>query len=93
MVSAPVVIGNAVARTTAFSGFVKSEARFTKLRWVMKQDAAVIKNPIRVFGVDELPLMRERIATIISAKPDMRLVAHASSAHEESSVFANICPM
>jgi len=42
----------------------------------------VIKNQIRVLSVDELPLMREGIATVINAKPDMQVVAHASSAHE-----------
>ena len=48
----------------------------------MEQDEAVIKNQIRVLSVDELPLMREGIATVINAKPDMQVVAHASSAHE-----------
>jgi len=37
----------------------------------MKQDEAVITNQIRVLSVDELPLMREGIATVITAKPDI----------------------
>jgi DNA-binding NarL/FixJ family response regulator len=51
-------------------------------QFVMQQDQSVIKDQIRVLSVDEVPLMREGIATIINAKPDMQVVAHASSAHE-----------
>ncbi len=48
----------------------------------MKQDEAVIVNQILVLSVDQIPLMREGIATVINAQPDMQVVAHASSAHE-----------
>jgi DNA-binding NarL/FixJ family response regulator len=48
----------------------------------MKKDEAVMQNQIRVLSVDEHPLMREGIATVINAKPDMQVVAHASSADE-----------
>src|SRR6266478_8818853 len=48
----------------------------------MRQEEAVIQNQIRVLSVDELPLMREGIGTVINATPDMQVVAHASSAHE-----------
>ena len=58
----------------------------------MKQDEAVIKNQIRVLSVDELPLMREGIATVINAKPDMQVVAHASSAHEAIRRFREHMP-
>jgi DNA-binding NarL/FixJ family response regulator len=44
-------------------------------------------NQIRVLSVDELPLMREGMATIINGKPDMHVVAHASSAQEAIRVF------
>src|SRR5262249_19337590 len=57
-------------------------ALFATRRWLTKQDQAVIKDQIRVLSVDELPLMHEGIATVINAKPDMQVVAHASSAHE-----------
>jgi DNA-binding NarL/FixJ family response regulator len=42
----------------------------------------VIKNQIRVLSVDETPLMREGISTVINGKPDMQVVAHASSGQE-----------
>lgn len=41
-----------------------------------------MQSQIRVLSVDEVPLMRAGIATVINAKPDMQVVAHASSAHE-----------
>jgi DNA-binding NarL/FixJ family response regulator len=58
----------------------------------MKKDEAVMQNQIRVLSVDELPLMREGIATVINAKPDMHIVAHASSAHEAIRRFREHMP-
>ena len=46
-----------------------------------------MQKQIRVLSVDELPLMREGIATVINAKPDMQVVAHASSAIEAIRCF------
>ena len=38
--------------------------------------------PIRIFSIDDHPLMREGIAAIIRNEPDMLLVAEASNGHE-----------
>lgn len=48
----------------------------------MNQIKSVSKNPIRVLSVDDLPLMREGMASLINAQSDMRVVAHGSSAQE-----------
>jgi DNA-binding NarL/FixJ family response regulator len=48
----------------------------------------MIKEPqIRVFSVDDHPLLREGLAAIINNQPDMELVAQASSAHEALEQF------
>jgi DNA-binding NarL/FixJ family response regulator len=40
------------------------------------------KPKIRVFGVDDHPLLREGIAAIINSQPDMVLIAHATTGRE-----------
>ncbi len=38
--------------------------------------------PIRIFSIDDHPLMREGIAAIIKNEPDMLLVAEAANGHD-----------
>jgi DNA-binding NarL/FixJ family response regulator len=42
---------------------------------------------IRVLTVDDHPLLREGIATLVNAEPDMKLVAEASSGREAVQMF------
>ena len=42
---------------------------------------------IRVFSVDDHPLLREGIAAIIDHQPDMLMVAQAANAHEALEQF------
>jgi DNA-binding NarL/FixJ family response regulator len=56
------------------------------------QNEAANTNHIRVLIIDEHPLMREGIASVINAQPDMRVVAHASSAHQAIQRFGEHMP-
>lgn len=44
-------------------------------------------NPIRVFSADDHPLIREGIATLINAQPDMELIANAETGREAIQMF------
>jgi DNA-binding NarL/FixJ family response regulator len=50
------------------------------------------KPKIRVFSVDDHPLLREGIAAIINSQPDMMLVAHATSGREAIHRFREHLP-
>ena len=47
---------------------------------------------IRILSVDDHPLLREGIATIINTQPDMLLVASAASGKEGVEAFRNLRP-
>jgi DNA-binding NarL/FixJ family response regulator len=44
-------------------------------------------NPIRILAVDDHPLLREGIATLLASQPDMKLVAEASNGREALEQF------
>ncbi|HEX7332424.1 MAG TPA: response regulator transcription factor [Pyrinomonadaceae bacterium] len=48
--------------------------------------------PIRVFSVDDHPLLREGIAALINNQPDMELVAEAANGAEAIQVFKQHLP-
>ena len=48
--------------------------------------------PIRVFSVDDHPLLREGIAALVNSQPDMSLVAQASTGTEAIQVFKQHVP-
>ena len=49
-------------------------------------------SPIRVFSVDDHPLLREGIAALVNNQPDMTLVAQAATGHEAIQLFKKLLP-
>jgi len=51
-----------------------------------------MKNRICVLSVDDHPLIREGIATLVNGQPDMQVVAQASNGHETDECFGRHRP-
>ena len=47
---------------------------------------------IRVFSVDDHPLLREGLVAIVNSQPDMMMIAEASNAHEAIQQFPKLLP-
>jgi DNA-binding NarL/FixJ family response regulator len=48
--------------------------------------------PIRILCIDDHPLLREGIDTIVGSQPDMQLVAHAANAEDGIELFRKLRP-
>ena len=51
-----------------------------------------MSTPIRIFSVDDHPLLREGIAALVNSQPDMVLIAQASDGREAINLFTQHLP-
>jgi DNA-binding NarL/FixJ family response regulator len=57
-----------------------------------REEVRILTKHIRVFSVDDHPVIREGIAAVINSQPDMRVVAQASTGSEAIEGFAEHQP-
>ena len=57
-----------------------------------KEDMSTTPDPIRILTVDDHPLLRDGIASLIGTQPDMKVVAEASSGREAIEKFRKLRP-